>query len=94
MKSFFFVISQLALVTIVYVFAYRAGYRAANSKAMSVVREFANPVTCLLDQLKDSIDEAVESEDDHPTSDIRDTNDQITAKSPSGGSKEDAKVDL
>ena len=94
MKSFFFVISQLALVSIVYVFAYRAGYRAANLKAMSVVREFADPVTCLLDQLKDSIDEAVEGEDDHPTSDIIDSNDQIAAESASGGSREDAKVDL
>ena len=94
MKSFFFVLSQLALVTIVYVFAYRAGYRAANSKAMSVVREFADPVTCLLDQLKDSIDEAAEGEDDHPTSDIKDSNDQIAAKSSTGGSKKDAKVDL
>ena len=45
MKSFFFVLSQLALVTIVYAFAYRAGYRAAQSKAMSVVRKFADPVT-------------------------------------------------
>ena len=94
MKSFFFVISQLALVTIVYFFAYRAGYRAANSKAMSVVREFTSPVTCLLDELKDSIDEAVEGEDDHPILDIKDSNDQIAAKSSSGGSKEDAKVDL
>ena len=93
MKSFFFVIAQLALVTIVYYFAYRAGYRAANSKAMSVVRDFANPVTCLLDQLKDSIDEAVEGEDDHPTSDIKDSNDRVAAKSSSGGSREDAKVD-
>lgn len=94
MKSFFFVLSQLALVTIVYVFAYRAGYRAANSKAMSVVRGFADPVTCLLDQLKDSIDEAVEGKDDRPTSNIKDSNEQIAARSDSGGSKEDAKVDL
>ena len=94
MKSFFFVISQLALVTIVYVFAYRAGYRAANSKAMSVVKEFADPVTCLLDELKESIDEAVKSENDHPTSDIKDSNDQIAARPASGRSKDDAKVDL
>ena len=94
MKSFFFVISQLALVTIVYFFAYRAGYRAAQSKAMSVVREFTNPVTCLLDQLKDSIDEAVEGQDDQPASDIKNSNEQIAARSASGGSKEDAKVDL
>lgn len=86
MKSFLFVISQLALVTIVYVLAYRAGFRAANSKAMSVVREFAKPAECLLDQLKDSIDEAVEGENDHPELDIRDSNDEIAARPANCGS--------
>ena len=70
MKSFLFVLSQLSLVTIVYAFAYRAGYRNAQSKAMSVVRKFADPVTCLLDQLNGSIEEAKEYEDEHPTSNI------------------------
>ena len=64
MKSFFFVLSQLTLVTIVYVFAYRAGYRDAQSKAMSVVRKFADPVTSLLHQLNESIEEAAEDEDE------------------------------
>jgi len=68
MKSFLFVLSQLSLVTIVYAFAYRAGYRNAQSKAMSVVRKFADPVTCLLDQLNGSIEEA--QEDEHRTSNI------------------------
>jgi len=58
MKSFLFVLSQLSLVTIVYAFAYRAGYRNAQSKAMSVVRKFADPVTCLRDQLNGSMEEA------------------------------------
>jgi hypothetical protein len=62
MKSFFFVLSQLALATIVFVFAYRAGYRAAQSQALTVVRKFADPVTSLLDQLSDSIEEAREEE--------------------------------
>lgn len=62
MKSFFFVLAQLTLVTVVYAFAYRAGYRNAQSKAMSVVRKFADPVTCLLDQLNESIEEAREDE--------------------------------
>ena len=62
MKSFLFVLSQLSLVTIVYAFAYRAGYRNAQSKAMSVVRKFADPVTCLLDQLNESKEEAIEDE--------------------------------
>ncbi len=62
MKSFFFVLAQLTLVTSIYVFAYRAGYRDAQSKAMSVVKKFADPVTSLLDQLSQSIEEAKEDE--------------------------------
>ena len=62
MKSFFFVLAQLTLVTIVYAFAYRAGYRDTKSKAVSVVRKFADPVTSLLDQLNESIEEAQEDE--------------------------------
>jgi hypothetical protein len=65
MKSLLFVLLQLTLVTIVYVFAYRAGYRSAQSKAMSVVRKFADPVTCLLDQLNGPLREA--EEDERPT---------------------------
>jgi hypothetical protein len=68
MKSFFLVLAELTLVTIVYACAYRAGYRDAQSKAMSVVRKFADPVTCLLDQLNESKEEAIE--DEHPTSNI------------------------
>ena len=63
MKSLFFVLSQLILVTLVYAFAYRAGYRSAQSKAMSVVRKFADPVTCLLDELRESVDEARDDEE-------------------------------
>jgi len=62
MKSFFFILAQLTLVTLVYAFAYRAGYRSAQSKAISVVKKFADPVTCLLDSLNDTIDEAAEDE--------------------------------
>lgn len=75
MKSFFFVLSQLTLVTIVYAFAYRAGYRAAQSKALSVVRKFADPVTSLLDQLSDSIEAA--QEDEPPTSKTEKTEHRI-----------------
>jgi hypothetical protein len=63
MKSFFFVLAQLSLVTAVYAFAYRAGYRSAQSRAISVVKKFADPVTCLLDSLSESLDEAGEDED-------------------------------
>ncbi|CAB1061756.1 hypothetical protein D1BOALGB6SA_6531 [Olavius sp. associated proteobacterium Delta 1] len=63
MKSFFLILAQLSLVTLVYVFAYRAGYRSAQSKAISVVKKFADPVTCLLDSLSESIDEPANDED-------------------------------
>jgi len=66
MKPFFFLLSQLSLVTIVFIFAYRAGYRAARSKAVSVVKKFADPVTSLLDQLNESIEQA--RDDEHQTS--------------------------
>jgi hypothetical protein len=62
MKSFFFIMAQLTLATLVFAFAYRAGYRSAQSKAISVVKKFADPVTCLLDSLNDAIDEAVEEQ--------------------------------
>jgi hypothetical protein len=84
MKSFLFVLAQLMLVTIVYAFAYRAGYRDAKSKAMSVVRKFADPVTCLLDQLNESIEEA--QEDEHRTSDIERSTRHRASKSAFGGS--------
>ncbi len=79
MKSFFFVLAQLTLVTIVYAFAYRAGYRDAKSRAMSVVRKFADPVTSLLDQLNESIEEATGDEqeqkeglkEEHRTSNVQ-----------------------
>ena len=63
MKSFLFVLAQLSLVTMVYFFAYRAGYRSAQSKAISVVKEFADPATCLLDSLSENVDESVNGED-------------------------------
>ena len=62
MKSFFFVPAQLTLGTAVYAVTYRAGYRDAQSKAMPVVREFADPVTTLRDRLNESIDKTTEDE--------------------------------
>ena len=59
MNSVFLILAQLSLVTLVYVFAYRAGYRSAQSKAVSVVKKFADPVTCLLDSLSETIDESI-----------------------------------
>ena len=62
MKSFLFILAQLTLVSLVYAFAYRAGYRSAQSKAIAVVKKFADPVTCLLDSLNGSLDEAVDEQ--------------------------------
>jgi hypothetical protein len=94
MKSFFFVLAQLTLVTIVYAFAYRNGYRDAQSKAMSVVRKFTNPVSCLLDQLNESIEEA--QEDESPTPNIESSTRHKASKHlpASGGSMEENNVDL
>jgi uncharacterized protein YpmS len=71
MKSLLFVLLQLSLVILVYAFAYRAGYRSAQSKAMSVVRKFADPVTCLLDQLNESIDEAAEDDQEQEEANLK-----------------------
>jgi len=62
MKSLFYILAQLALVTIVYAFAYRAGYREAQSKAVAVVKKFADPVTGLLDEINESVQEVEQSE--------------------------------
>jgi hypothetical protein len=64
MRSSFFILAQLTLVFLVYAFAYRAGYKSAQSKAISVVKKFADPVTCLLDSLNDTIDEATEEQNE------------------------------
>jgi hypothetical protein len=64
MRSSFFILAQLILVTLVYAFAYRAGYKSAQSKAIAVVKKFADPVTCLLDSLNDTIDEATEEQNE------------------------------
>lgn len=63
MHSFFFVLALLVLVTLIYAFAYRMGYRDAQTKALFTVRQFADPVTCLLDKLNETIDEAAHNED-------------------------------
>ena len=59
MKSFLLILGQLSLVSLVYFFAYRAGYRSAQEKAVSVVKKYADPVNCLLDSLRDTVDKAV-----------------------------------
>jgi hypothetical protein len=62
MKLYLLALAQLSLVSLVYFFAYRAGYRSAQEKAHSVVKKFAEPVNCLLDSLSETVDEAVEDD--------------------------------
>ncbi len=63
MKSFFFALTQLTFVALVYAFAYRAGYRDAQSKAMSVVNKFAHPITDLLDKLNATVEQVTKDHD-------------------------------
>ncbi len=63
MKSFLLILAQLTLVTLVYFFAYRAGYRSAQEKAVSAVKRFAEPVNCLLDSLNEAVDEVAKDEE-------------------------------
>ena len=75
MHSFFFVLALLILVTVIYVFAYRMGYKDAQAKALFAVREVAEPVSCLLDQLNETLDEAADNknlqkDDVDPTEDV------------------------
>ena len=70
MKLFLFAIIQLTLVTLVYIFAYRNGYKASLSKTEAMVKEFSNPVTALLDQLNEMVDQpGDESEKGRTTND-------------------------
>ena len=59
MQSLFLLLAHLFLVTLVYVFAYRTGYRAARNRALSPGRKIAEPpVSCLLEELNETFDEA------------------------------------
>jgi len=50
---------QLIIVALVYVFAYRSGFKAAQAKASLIVREMASPMTRLIDNLDRTVDEAI-----------------------------------
>jgi hypothetical protein len=54
MHSFFLILALLFLVTLVYVFAYRTGYRDAQSLEFSLAKNMTEPVSCLLDKLSDT----------------------------------------
>jgi hypothetical protein len=64
MQSLFLLLAHLFLVTLVYVFAYRTGYRAAKYRALSTVRKIAEPGSCLLEELNETFDGAPNVEDE------------------------------
>jgi hypothetical protein len=63
MQSLFLLLAHLFLVTLVYVFAYRTGYRAAKYRALSSVRKMSEPGSCLLEKLNETFDDAPDLED-------------------------------
>jgi hypothetical protein len=63
MESFLLIIVLLTLVTIVYVSAYKIGYKAAQAKAASVMQEFSEPVTELMDKLHQSVERCTPHQD-------------------------------
>jgi predicted PurR-regulated permease PerM len=66
MKTLLMSVVQLVLVAIVYLVAYRDGYRAAQAKASLIVREFASPMERLVEDLNRTVDEALEREENRP----------------------------
>ena len=59
METILLAIGQLALVAIVYYFAYKKGYEASLEKAMALIKEFSGPVNDLFDKLNKSTDESI-----------------------------------
>lgn len=62
MEKLFLILAQLTLVTIVYYFAYKSGYKASQAKAEAVVKEFTGPVNSLFDKLNQEVNQAIENE--------------------------------
>jgi hypothetical protein len=57
-----FVLAQSALVVAVYYVAYKNGYKAGQIRAATTVQEFSEPVNELLDALRRTLDESLESQ--------------------------------
>lgn len=61
MVDVFYILVQLAFVSLVYYAAYRCGYKAAQVKAADILRNCRTPINTMLDQLDRAVDEAVEA---------------------------------
>ncbi len=62
MHTALFATVQLMIVSLVYVFAYRSGFKAAQAKTSLIVRELASPMERVIENLDRSVDEAIERE--------------------------------
>jgi hypothetical protein len=57
MQSLFLLMAHLFLVALVYIFAYRTGYRAAQGgRERTSVKNVARSVSCLLEELDETHD--------------------------------------
>jgi hypothetical protein len=63
METLLMSVVQLVIVAIVYLVAYRTGFRAAQAKASLIVRELASPMERLLENLNRAVDQALEREE-------------------------------
>jgi hypothetical protein len=63
MEQFLAIFLQLAFVALVYVTAYRHGFKASQKKIATIVHDFSEPVTELIDQINQEIDKVVAAEE-------------------------------
>jgi uncharacterized membrane protein len=69
MELFLYTVAQLTLVTLVYIMAYRTGYQVSQAKVAGVVKDFAAPVSDLLEELNEAVDKVLEDENKKKRSD-------------------------
>ena len=66
MNTYLLIIVQLALVTIVYIAAYRAGYKASMTKAQSILEEFVGPANEMVDAIEHQLKRATDGNSPKP----------------------------
>ena len=62
MVNFFGAAALLVFVMLIYISAYRTGYKAAKSEAASVLKAYSEPITDLLDQIDQSLDKQIKND--------------------------------
>ncbi len=63
MEQPFTILLQLALVVVIYLAAFRHGFKSSQKKISAIVHEFSEPVTELIDKINQEIDQAVAAEE-------------------------------